>query len=306
MHDRFKKPFRDAGANDRVRRQIAIEAARRLVTLTAPDAQGHLRDISESEYYHAKRRAAAVLGHRVRPGDLPADAEIRAQILVLAGSGGDVVASTETDLADPDADDEPEPVPALSDHLDRFTVYKMRLEPLEAVKQNPTHHPEGDALYHSLQVFDLARDARPYDEEFLLAALLHDVGKAIDPRDHVAAGLDALRGAISPRTAWLIEHHMDLMERPGRPLKPSALRDLQLHEHFDDLVALRDLDESGRVPGHPVGTIDEALAYIKGLESGGIFGSRGRVSAGRGDRVLTCRDVPSPSWPTCPPRRPRP
>ena len=40
------------------------------------------------------------------------------------------------------------------------------------------------------------------------AALLHDVGKAIDPADHVAAGLEALDGFITERTAWLIEHHM--------------------------------------------------------------------------------------------------
>ena len=49
----------------------------------------------------------------------------------------------------------------------------------------------------------------PYDEEFLLAALLHDVGKAIDPSDHVAAALQALEGSITERTAWLIAHHMD-------------------------------------------------------------------------------------------------
>ena len=78
-----------------------------------------------------------------------------------------------------------------------------------ARQAKPEYHPEGDALYHSLQVFDLARDELPYDEEFLLAALLHDVGKAIDPHDHVAAGLEALEGYITPRTAWLIEHHME-------------------------------------------------------------------------------------------------
>ena len=85
----------------------------------------------------------------------------------------------------------------------------MLLEPLEAVKQNPKYHPEGDALYHSLQVFELAREERPYDEEFLLAALLHDVGKAIDPRTTSRPRLQALEGSITERTAWLIEHHMD-------------------------------------------------------------------------------------------------
>jgi len=50
-------------------------------------------------------------------------------------------------------------------------------------------------------VFDLARDQLPYDEEFLLAALLHDVGKGIDPHDHVAAGLEALAEHIRTNVA---------------------------------------------------------------------------------------------------------
>ena len=78
--------------------------------------------------------------------------------------------------------------------VDRFQVYEALLLPLENVKQSPKYHPEGDVLYHSLQVYDLACDELPYDEEFLLAALLHDIGKAIDPQDHVAAGLEALDG----------------------------------------------------------------------------------------------------------------
>src|SRR3954471_20233306 len=80
----------------------------------------------------------------------------------------------------------------LEDHIDRFELYRMLLEPLADVKQSAKFHPEGDALYHSLQVFELARHAQGYDEECLLAALLHDVGKAIDPSDHVAAGIAAL------------------------------------------------------------------------------------------------------------------
>jgi hypothetical protein len=119
---------------------------------------------------------------------------VRAQVLALARSRGGPGA---VDGPEPGPDAEEGPLGRMADHVDRFAIYKMRLGPLEAVKQNPKYHPEGDALYHSLQVFERAREARPYDEEFLLAALLHDVGKAIDPADHVAAGLAPWR-ARSP------------------------------------------------------------------------------------------------------------
>ena len=111
--------------------------------------------------------------------------------------------------------------------IDRFQIYEMLLLPLENVKQSPKYHPEGDALYHSLQVFDLARDALPYDEEFLLAALLHDVGKAIDPQDHVRVALEALDGFITPRTAWLIEHHMEAHAARDGELGSRARRRLE-------------------------------------------------------------------------------
>src|SRR5205814_1382170 len=150
---------------------------------------------------------------------LPSDSEVREQILTLARSKD----------GPPSVVEEPEPgeLARLADHVDRFAIYKMKLAPLEAVKQNPKWHPEGDALYHSLQVFAQAREARPYDEEFLLAALLHDVGKGIDPHNHVAAALEALRGTLTPRAEWLIEHHMDLLARPDRPVKPAVRKVLE-------------------------------------------------------------------------------
>jgi hypothetical protein len=182
-------------------------------------------------------------------------------------------ARVETDeRADPESD---ESSYSMADHLDRFAIYKMRLEPLELVKQNPKYHPEGDVLFHSLQVFHLAREARPYDEEFLLAALLHDVGKAIDPADHVAAGVDALRGAVTARTLWLIEHHMDLLSARDRAQAQRLKRPLDsadAAEHLEDLQLLRDLDDAGRVPGQPVDSLDEALAYIKGLDEESYLG----------------------------------
>ena len=65
-------------------------------------------------------------------------------------------------------------------------------------------------------VFELARDELPYDEEFLLAALLHDVGKAIDPRDYVGAAVEALEDAAptaAPRTEVLLEEIRDLLKK---------------------------------------------------------------------------------------------
>lgn len=264
MHDKYKKRYRTPRASERLRHQIATEAARRLYSRVGPEeGSERLREASEAEYYGAKRQAAAVLGRKVRPGDLPSDAEVREQVLLLARD--------QEALARLQLDRGPEPDPSvpearIGDHIDRFALYKLRLEPLHDIKQDPHDHPEGDALFHSLQVFTLAREVRPYDEEFLLAALLHDVGKAIDPSDPVQASLDALAGAITPRIAWLIEHLSDLQPRPGRPLSVKVRRALEESEWYEDLVLLHELDQAGRAPGAEVPSTDEALEYLKGLE----------------------------------------
>jgi hypothetical protein len=160
-----------------------------------------------------------------------------------------------------------EEVDRLDHHIDRFDLYRLLLEPLADVKQNPTYHPEGDALYHSLQVFELARDRAPWDEEFLSAALLHDVGKAIDPVDHVAAALEALEDTITPRTRFLIEHHMDAHALREGTLGHRARLRLQQSEDFEDLQLLADLDKAGRQRGVQVCTVAEALNYLRSLES---------------------------------------
>lgn len=153
------------------------------------------------------------------------------------------------------------------DEVDRFQVYESLLLPLENVKQPLKWHPEGDALYHSLQVFDLARDEQPYDEEFLLAALLHDIGKAIDPQDHVAAGLEALDGMIPERTAWLIEHHMLAHGAADGTLGRRAYRRLRDSEHYEDLMLLGQCDRAGRKPGVVAPELDEALDYLRQLDA---------------------------------------
>ena len=172
------------------------------------------------------------------------------------------------------ASDEGSPQPELGEdelpadeddyHPDTFPLLRIMLERLSNVKLDPVRHPEGDALYHSLQVYALGLQESPYDEEFLLACLLHDVGLAIDRRNPAAAAVEALRGVVTERTCFLIEHRQAARDylRTGRISKS-----LRKGEHFDDLVLLAQCDLNGRVPGAVVPTVAEALAQIEGLSS---------------------------------------
>ncbi|MDO4535987.1 MAG: HD domain-containing protein [Clostridium perfringens] len=101
---------------------------------------------------------------------------------------------------------------------------------LKDIKQNPKFHPEGDALTHTLYAVDEAakyRNLAHNKREFMLAALLHDIGKAkttllddsnniIDDHHDLVSGEMArriLRNYISDITirdniVSLIKHHM--------------------------------------------------------------------------------------------------
>jgi predicted nucleotidyltransferase len=149
--------------------------------------------------------------------------------------------------------------------VDPYQMFRLLLEPLERVKQSARYHPEGDVLYHLLQVFELAKRARPYDEEFLQAALLHDVGKGIDPGDHVVSALEALDGLITDRARFLIENHMLAQEYRAGTLGHRQRVRLESSPDFEDLMLLRELDDAGRVPGAIVGTVDEAIEYLREL-----------------------------------------
>lgn len=152
-----------------------------------------------------------------------------------------------------------------SEAVDRFQLFESLLLPLENVQQNPRFHPEGDVLYHSLQVYDLACDQLPYDEEFLLAALLHDVGKGLDPIDHVHAGIAALEGYISDRTTWLIANHMLAHQVLDRSIGARKLRRLRENDSFDELVLLGQCDRDGRQTGVQTSCLEDALDYIRSL-----------------------------------------
>ena len=276
MHDKFKKRIRVGHADDRLRRQIATEAARRLMPKISPDPTSpRLIDLSTLEYEAAKRQAVAVLGQRVRPGDLPTDAEVRTEVLRLRSSAPAPAPDPDQEPTEPEPDpgavaEEPD-LSRMADHLDRFAIFKLRLEPLQEIKLDPRWHPEGDALFHSLQVFERARDVRPYDEEFLLAALLHAVGRALDPNDPVPATQIALEGTLTERTNWLIVNLPEVLPKTGRPPGNRIRHELRQSPYCEDLELLGEMDLAGRQCGVHVGTVDEALAYIRALEAETAF-----------------------------------
>jgi hypothetical protein len=57
-----------------------------------------------------------------------------------------------------------------------------------------------------------------------------------------------------------------LLSSREKPHSARLRRALEASEYFDDLKLLRELDDAGRVPGQHVDSIDEILAYLKGLE----------------------------------------
>jgi hypothetical protein len=202
---------------------------------------------------------SSITGTRIERADI---AHLEA-LLRADDSGTDPDAAPDTDL---DAE-----LAALdNDSEESWALFEDLLLALEQVRQNPKHHPEGDAMYHSLQVFDLARRARDFDQEFLLAALLHDVGKGLDPRDHVAAGLAALQGHITPRTAWLIEHHMTAHDIASGAIGVKARRRLAAHPDFEELMLLEACDSEGRRGGLTIGidlpTVQQALEFLRDME----------------------------------------
>jgi hypothetical protein len=243
--------------HDPTRRQVAYEAARLL----------YARE--ECEYYRAKVRAArTVFGGRFSQADLPRNSDIRDQILEFARADRREIHRDRLGTLRPIAfptDLAANPAPPARSDADRYLSFTLLLEPLEQVKQDRDEHPEGDALDHSLQVFELVRDKRPYDEELLLAALLHDVGKAIDPRDRVSAALEVLEGLVTTRTLWFIEHHSDALAWSDSGLGQRVRKRLRASDDFDELMLLAQCDRAGRQVGFAAPDVQKALHYVRDL-----------------------------------------
>ena len=215
--------------HDGLRRRIAAEAARSVAAGT--DARRAV--------FRAARRVARGW---VPPDRLPGLDELRGDVATrhCPGHGG-----------------------AGAGRLDRVAAL---VGLLATVRRDPASHPEGDALEHALQVFHIVHEARPYDEELLTAALVQEIGLAIDRDDPVAAGLAALGDSITLRTRWLVEAVAAARALHQGSLGHRARRRLESHPDFEAATLLEEADRRGRVRGGAGPSLDEAVAILKALD----------------------------------------
>ena len=220
---------RDAAA-DKLRQRIAEEAARMV-------AKGS--DTTRSRFRAARRVARGWVPEE----QLPSHQQIRQEVNRATGPA--------SGSSQPGGD-----------RLDRIAEL-VRM--LEHVKQDPVKHPEGDVLEHTLQVFDRVHEERPFDEELLTAALVHDVGRAIDRVNPVASGVAALGDLITPRTRWLVEMLPDAAAYAHQTIGVRARQRLEGHPDFLDVLLLAESDQRACVRGYDAVSLDEAIDILRTL-----------------------------------------
>lgn len=152
------------------------------------------------------------------------------------------------------------------DHLKEFFP---ELEACIGVMQNPVYHPEGDVFEHTMQVLDCAaglRDKAEWPLGFMLAALIHDLGKAVATQTqpdgkitsygHEVQGLPLCEAQLRRLTnqTKLIEYVKNMMWLHMRPniLAKCRSKKKKTRMMFDlsacpeDLILLSRADASGK------------------------------------------------------------
>ena len=155
----------------------------------------------------------------------------------------------------------------VTDHLREFFP---ELAACEGVPQNPVYHPEGDVFEHTMLVLDCAaalRDRAQWPLGFMLAALFHDLGKAVATEiqpdgkitayGHEVQGLDMCEAQMRRLTgqAKLIEYVKNMMWLHMRPnlLAGGHSKKKKTRQLFDlsvcpeDLILISRADASGKL-----------------------------------------------------------
>lgn len=113
--------------------------------------------------------------------------------------------STYTSMAESTPDDVRRIIEGLSQYTNPEYLTNLYCNHLTELRHSTDGFPI-DRLEHSLQSASMAlRDGR--DSEYVVCALLHDVGELFDPYNHDAVIARLLKNYISPRNCFILEHH---------------------------------------------------------------------------------------------------
>ena len=141
-----------------------------------------------------------------------------------------------------------------------------RLSYTKFIKDTNEYHPENNVLEHSIQAFNIAcKETDSSDTCLRLAALLHDIGKITDHKDHAEPGYKIIKNYVSEKTAWLVLNHMRIKYYLNGNMKKSGkIKDLENHPYFKDLIRLHRWDLMGR--NNVLTLFDKDVIIIKVLE----------------------------------------
>jgi gamma-butyrobetaine dioxygenase len=151
-----------------------------------------------------------------------------------------------------------------------------------------------DQRAHALQTGWQARQAGA-DDELLLAATLHDIGRAAPVQaqwpelPHELSGAEFARRHFGERAAWIIaqhvpakrylvavdaEYHAQLspasvasLVRQGGPMSNAEVAEFGAHPNADEAVMVRRWDDNAKDPDAPVLPVTEVLAAFVRLQS---------------------------------------
>ena len=161
---------------------------------------------------------------------------------------------------------------------------------LASFGDNPYEVDGVDLLAHSLQCAGMAMAAAS-DDDVVLAAALHDIGRAPGLRErfpgpHEMSGAELVLPIAGPRAAWLVGSHVmakrylvaadpqyfaalspvsvRTLEAQGGPLTPAEVQRFQLHPWAEHAAALRRWDDAAKIPGAPAPSIaDVTNVYVR-------------------------------------------
>ncbi|HKF77521.1 MAG TPA: HD domain-containing protein [Candidatus Dormibacteraeota bacterium] len=142
-----------------------------------------------------------------------------------------------------------------------------------------------DQRTHALQCAWHAQRAGA-DDDLVLAALLHDAGRAVRPDlDHERSGAELGRRLLGERAGWLIGSHaqakrylvavepayaatlspasIESLRAQGGPMTAAEAGRFAAHEWAADAVRLRRWDDLAKVPGGPEADLDGLLEVYR-------------------------------------------